>query len=958
MNGVVTNGARRTKCAIGETLLAESGPYYFDDDGNSGLSSIAPPDSGDEQLFSCDGDEDVDDVSPSQKRDKWSMETEEKIVQFFYDQDHEVNKNEQKNALPAEFSVTIGDRPRQVEEYQEYEEQPSGEEADQETMQVNQPQADRLNRPTMVDPAFRSVTKGKTGFYIWRIENMNVVPVPREQYAKFYQGDSYIVLSVKDAKGALESHVHFWLGHETTQDEAGVAAYKSVELDDMLDGSPVQHREVEGSESKLFMNYFKPKGGIQYLKGGHASGFNHVEHVFQKRLVHIKGKQHVRIREVDMSWDSFNHGDAFILDLGTVLFVWLGKDCNRTERMKALEHSRHLRDERGLQGGKKVNIITVEDGEEDKMTEEEKKLFSSSLSLKDKSIKATEAAGDDAIVEKSSADIKLYVCSEDSDGTLKVSEVKSGPLSKKDLDSSDSYIIDNGAHGIWAWIGKGSSKNERKDAMRNAMGYLKKKELRQNTMVTRVIDGGEPSDFKALFRDWPQPPMPGKVYSRGRIAKTVQTKFDASTLHQNRKMAAETQMFDDGSGTVQAWRIKDFDWEPLPSNIIGEFHGGDCYVLLYTYEVNNKKNHVIYYWQGTKASADEKGTSALKAIELDDKMGGSPVQVRMIIYEGGHAGWGTNGGGSGGGNNNQCMLQVRGTSQLNTKAVEVDMDASSLNSNDVFVIFAKTQVFIWAGKGSTGDEREMAKIVAAKMPRDPIMVFEGQEKENFWEVLGGQKAYASDKRLQAQEKENVHLPRLFQVSNASGNIKCEEIPDFEQVDLVSDDIMLLDIWDCILVWIGEGANKQEKDAVEQLAFEYIKSDPSGRDEGTPVYKIKQGCEPPIFTGFFGAWDNDLWNKGKSFEELARELGDANEAMVLVEERNQANGGANFNEVSKYPLKKLAVGSDELPAGVDPSCKEIHLDSDEFERLFRMKYSEFVTKPQWKQTELKKQHGLF
>lgn len=39
-----------------------------------------------------------------------------------------------------------------------------------------------------------------------------------------------------------------------------------------------------------------------------------------------------------------------------------------------------------------------------------------------------------------------------------------------------------------------------------------------------------------------------------------------------------------------------------------------------------------------------------------------------------------------------------------------------------------------------------------------------------------------------------------------------------QVDLVSDDIMLLDIWDCILVWIGEGANKQEKDAVEQLAF--------------------------------------------------------------------------------------------------------------------------------------------
>lgn len=38
--------------------------------------------------------------------------------------------------------------------------------------------------------------------------------------------------------------------------------------------------------------------------------------------------------------------------------------------------------------------------------------------------------------------------------------------------------------------------------------------------------------------------------------------------------------------------------------------------------------------------------------------------------------------------------------------------------------------------------------------------------------------------------------------------------------------------------------------------------------------------------------------------------------------------------------------------------QIHLDTEEFERTFKMKYSEFVTKPPWKQTELKKKHGLF
>lgn len=34
-------------------------------------------------------------------------------------------------------------------------------------------------------------------------------------------------------------------------------------------------------------------------------------------------------------------------------------------------------------------------------------------------------------------------------------------------------------------------------------------------------------------------------------AKTIQTKFDASTLHSNQQLAAETQMFDDGSGRVE-----------------------------------------------------------------------------------------------------------------------------------------------------------------------------------------------------------------------------------------------------------------------------------------------------------------------------------------------------------------------------------------------------------------------
>src|SRR6185436_19951355 len=81
--------------------------------------------------------------------------------------------------------------------------------------------------------------------------------------------------------------VHFWLGKDSSQDEIGVAAYKAIELDDLLDDGPIQHREIEGSESELFKSYFKK--GIHYMQGGIASGFRHVEaDKYEPRLFQVK----------------------------------------------------------------------------------------------------------------------------------------------------------------------------------------------------------------------------------------------------------------------------------------------------------------------------------------------------------------------------------------------------------------------------------------------------------------------------------------------------------------------------------------------------------------------------------------------------------------------------------------------------------------------------------------------
>jgi len=101
------------------------------------------------------------------------------------------------------------------------------------------------------EPAWNDGQVGvEPGLHVWRIENFEVVPWPRDQYGTFYDGDSYIVLhsyklGSKDSQEAQLGHdVFFWLGTHTSQDEAGTAAYKTVELDEFLHGAATQHREL------------------------------------------------------------------------------------------------------------------------------------------------------------------------------------------------------------------------------------------------------------------------------------------------------------------------------------------------------------------------------------------------------------------------------------------------------------------------------------------------------------------------------------------------------------------------------------------------------------------------------------------------------------------------------------------------------------------------------------------
>jgi gelsolin len=150
--------------------------------------------------------------------------------------------------------------------------------------------------------------------------------------------------------------VHFWLGLDTTQDEAGTAAYKTVELDDFLLGDPVQHREVQGHESKLFMSYFKyfvsPEGGVE-------SGFKKVgPKEYVPRLFQVSGNMGATlvVRQVPRTCASLNEGDVFILDVGHTIYQWNGISASGKEKHKSMEFCSALASERK---GAKVVVFGI-----------------------------------------------------------------------------------------------------------------------------------------------------------------------------------------------------------------------------------------------------------------------------------------------------------------------------------------------------------------------------------------------------------------------------------------------------------------------------------------------------------------------------------------------------------------------------------------------------------------------
>lgn len=328
------------------------------------------------------------------------------------------------------------------------------------------------------------------GLQIWRIEDLFIVPVPKKEYGTFFTGDSYIILFTDIFRsGEKRWDLHFWLGSKSSQDERGAAAVITTQLDDYLGGGPVQHRELEGNESSKFLHYFK--AGIRYKEGGIDGGFNLVEQNRRliQRCLHVKGKaRRVRCFEVKFTWESFNSGDCFLIEVDNTIYRWKGEQANPFEILRATELAASIRDN---ETGGRASIKEVNEGGY---------LPKELIQALGEPPKRFPPATDDTVPVHAT----LFHVSSDT-GELIVEKIGETPkLRKTMLLTGDCFILDAANEGnIFVWKGKEASADERHGAMEHAEDFIVKNNYcPEQTKITVFPQNSETVIFKDFFQNW------------------------------------------------------------------------------------------------------------------------------------------------------------------------------------------------------------------------------------------------------------------------------------------------------------------------------------------------------------------------------------------------------------------------------------------------------------------------
>lgn len=335
---------------------------------------------------------------------------------------------------------------------------------------------------------------------------------------------------------------------------------------------------------------------------------------------------------------------------------------------------------------------------------------------------------------------------------------------------------------------------------------------------------------------------------------------------------------------MQIWRIEKFQVKKSQTPI-GTFYNDDSYICLNTYKCldengkeTDKLGWDIHFWLGETTSQDEYGTAAYKTVELDDFLGGGPVQHREVSgFESSQfLGYFENNGGikllEGGiesGFNvvkpeeyKARLLHLKG--RKNIRVSQIDLDPAAMNDGDVFILDAGMDIYQWQGKGAGKNEKarggQMCRALDDERRGKPeVHVFRQGDKDEleFWEAFGqanGQ-TYATVPTIAADAGDDAawekdSAKKLYKLSDASGKLEFTLVEEkvVHKSKLDSKDVFVLDIGCEVFAWVGKDASDDEKKNAMNYAQQYLKD--NKRPAQLPITKILEGRQNPTFETSF------------------------------------------------------------------------------------------------------------
>ncbi|EEB10466.1 conserved hypothetical protein [Pediculus humanus corporis] len=316
--------------------------------------------------------------------------------------------------------------------------------------------------------------------------------------------------------------------------------------------------------------------------------------------------------------------------------------------------------------------------------------------------------------------------------------------------------------------------------------------------------------------------------------KESTTSSSQNDLPVNRQQAANVFANAGKKAGLEIWRIENFAPVPVERRQFGKFYEGDSYIVLKTKESKGKFSWDIHFWLGDKTTQDESGSAAILAVELDDSLGGAPVQHRetqghesqlftsyfsgLYFYASAAIRYLTGGVKSGfthvtpnETDGIKRLYQVKGKKDARIKQVEPS--SKSMNKGDCFILDTGKVIYVYYGVGTSA----------------------GGDDEQFEQNIDAQVV-------------------LYKVSDASGGLKIEKVGEkpLSNADLNTNDAFILDtVTSGLYSWIGKRSTKAEKEEALKKAQEFCKS--KNYPSWTRITRVIEGGEPTTFKQYFREW---------------------------------------------------------------------------------------------------------